>query len=66
MVAQCFVQATEDLLNDPKRALFVLKKTAANEAAKIPGLPFYVCSHSSRVERDAHMPWLVALFFPDL
>ena len=42
MVPQCFIEATGDLLNDPKRfeaALFVLKKTA-NEAAKILICPF--------------------------
>ena len=51
MVPQCVIEATGDLLNYPKRfeaALFVLKKTA-NEAAKILGLPFYVCPLSSRV-----------------
>jgi len=52
VLAQCFIEATGDLVNDPKRfeaALYVLSKTAGNEAAKIPGLPFYVCSLSSRV-----------------
>ena len=33
---------------EAETALFVLKKTAS-EATKIPGLPFYVCSFSSRV-----------------
>ena len=47
MVPQCVIEATGDLLNNPKRleaALSVLKKTA-----KILGLPFYVCLLSSRV-----------------
>ena len=60
-----------DLLNDTKRfeaAFFVLKKTAANEAAKIPGVPFYVCSLSSRVVNYKGMLTCPGLLrsFPDL
>ena len=71
IVVHSFTEAMGDLLNDTKRfeaAFFVLKKTAANEAAKIPGVPFYVCSLCSRVVNYKGMLTCPGLLrsFPDL
>mmetsp|Transcript_14150 Transcript_14150/g.33363 ORF Transcript_14150/g.33363 Transcript_14150/m.33363 type:complete len:2131 (+) Transcript_14150:101-6493(+) len=52
VIMQVFIAAEGELAKDVKRfeaALFVLRKKASNLADKIPGLPFYICSLSSRV-----------------
>mmetsp|Transcript_49861 Transcript_49861/g.116524 ORF Transcript_49861/g.116524 Transcript_49861/m.116524 type:complete len:2132 (-) Transcript_49861:321-6716(-) len=52
VIMQVFIGAEGELAKDIHRfeaALFVLRKRATNLANSVPGLPFYICSLSSRV-----------------
>jgi len=51
-IEQCFVAAEGEMAKDPRKfegALYVLRQKATKAANVVAGMPFYVCSLSSRV-----------------